>query len=334
MITCVGMPDLHAGSRFPVGASFLVKDCIYPALIGGDIGCGMTMYQLSVKSKKIIGKEATIGAKLLALEDPYPDIKNWMEEHGIPSSEFNSSLGTVGRGNHFAEIQIIDQIWDENIAQQNHLQLDSTYLLIHSGSRGLGKSILEKCNQERLSGPELINYLKLHDQACTWATSNRKLIAKRISDCLNIEIGEKLLDIWHNNVELHDENHFLHRKGSAPTDKGLIAIPGSRGTLTYIVQGVGNQTDNLWSVAHGAGRELSRNKALTKFSRVDNSKLEKNQFGGVVVCEDSDLLREEAPDAYKNIDIVVQDLVDRGIVKVIATMKPMVTYKMRKTRYD
>jgi release factor H-coupled RctB family protein len=335
MVRVVGMPDLHVGPRFPIGPSFLVQDMVYPALIGGDIGCGMTMHALSVHARQIQGNEKSIATLLRGLDDPMPDIRSHIDQAGLTSTEIDVSLGTIGKGNHFAEIQIVDRIFDDDIATSHHLIPEKAFLLVHSGSRGLGKSILEKYGNMGLQGSKLDDYLSEHNQACKWARVNRALIADRVVKCLDVETEQKVLDIWHNHVELVQTNGktlYLHRKGAAPTDQGLVAIPGSRGTLTYIVQGINDQANNLWSVAHGAGRVLSRQEALSKFTmalKADRSKLEQNSFGGIVICNDDGLLREEAPAAYKDIDVVVQDLVSQGLVKIVATMKPLITYKTR-----
>jgi release factor H-coupled RctB family protein len=253
MVRVVGMPDLHVGPRFPIGASFLVEDFIYPSLIGGDIGCGMTMFVLSCKARQIQGNEQSIAALLRGLDEPMAEIKNRVEKEGISSTEFDASLGTIGRGNHFAEIQVIDRVFDHEVAVHHHLLPEKAFLLVHSGSRGLGKSILEKYGNVGLQGTKLEEYLSEHNEACKWARVNRALIAERIVKCLEIETEQKVIDIWHNHVEQIQSDGkplFLHRKGAAPTDQGLVAIPGSRGTLTYIVQGIHDQVSNLWSVAH------------------------------------------------------------------------------------
>jgi release factor H-coupled RctB family protein len=122
----------------------------------------------------------------------------------------------------------------------------------------------------------------------------------------------------------------LHRKGAAASDRGLVPIPGSRGTLSYLVQPLpGASPDALASLAHGAGRKYDRasmhGRVQTKKS--DLEKLVRNPFGGLIICENRDLLVEEAPDAYKNIGRVIDDLVAFGLCQVVATFRPLVTFK-------
>ena len=119
----------------------------------------------------------------------------------------------------------------------------------------------------------------------------------------------------------------MHRKGAAPSDKGLVVIPGSRGDLSYIVSPI--QSDiALNSLAHGAGRKLSRTEAQGKLSEIYKKKdIHKNKWGGRVVCGNKQLLWEEAAECYKNITSVITDLVDAGLINVVATLHPLVTFK-------
>lgn len=333
MLFCIGMPDLHAGNSTPIGAVFATKDKIYPELIGGDIGCGISLFKTALKSKNVVGRESKIANQLQGLEGSMAaiSITEWLDQYGLQSNSYDSSLGTIGRGNHFAELQMIDEIIDDTVA---NLDKDLVYLVVHSGSRGFGKEVLETYGESEQSV-----YLNYHDQALKWAQCNRDAIADRFSKCVESEV-EKVSELWHNFVEekmlQNGQKVFLHRKGAIPSDKSnLLILPGSRGTKTYLLQPIGNQEGNGYSIAHGAGREMSRSKALSKFSNKFKSKKEmvqtltENQFGGVVVCEDLDLLCEETPEAYKDVDLIVQDLVDLDIVKIVAVLKPLVTYKMR-----
>lgn len=358
MIFCVGMPDIHAGGQYPVGAAFITKKNVYPALIGSDIGCGMTMFQISqseMSFDKIIGKEIKIANMLNNIEGSWNgDKMKWLERYQALPTAFDDSLGTVGRGNHFAEIQVVHQVHDPQAFDSFGLSPTGVFLLVHSGSRGYGQDILNRykgCNSDIglvVDSMQGEAYMLEHDNACRWACCNRHLIAHRIFTELNLSTNDqhlKILDIWHNNVEKinlqikstkWDGDGYLHRKGAAPSDRGgLVVIPGSRGTLTYLCEPLGDQEANGWSVAHGAGRQISRQKILSKYETQYHRKeliaeLSINQYGGVVICEDCDLLCEEAPDAYKDVDAVVQELLDRGIVRVVATLRPFVTYKMRK----
>jgi release factor H-coupled RctB family protein len=108
-------------------------------------------------------------------------------------------------------------------------------------------------------------------------------------------------------------------------------IPGSRGSLTYLVQPIGDGESHAWSLAHGAGRKWARSETRLRMrERFGVLELVHTPLGGRVICEERELLYEEAPAAYKNIEAVIADLVDAGLVSVIATFRPLLTYKTRK----
>ena len=138
-----------------------------------------------------------------------------------------------------------------------------------------------------------------------------------------------MLNVVHNAVTPCDGG-WLHRKGAAPSDCGVVAIPGSRGTLTYLVEPTGDGVANGFSLAHGAGRKWTRGEARARMKeRFRAADLLRTPLGGAVVCGDKGLLFEEAPEAYKKIDRVVADLVDAGACRVLAALRPVVTYKTR-----
>jgi release factor H-coupled RctB family protein len=129
------------------------------------------------------------------------------------------------------------------------------------------------------------------------------------------------------------EGGWLHRKGAAPADKGVIVVPGSRGDLTYIVEPRLDGADRaLHSLAHGAGRKWSRSEARAKLDRKYTiADLQRTKLGSRVICEDRELIYEEAPQAYKAIHQVIHDLQEAGLVDVVATLRPVITYKTRRT---
>ena len=123
---------------------------------------------------------------------------------------------------------------------------------------------------------------------------------------------------------------WLHRKGAAPHDCGPVVIPGSRGALSYLVEPTGDGENSGFSLAHGAGRKWSRTEARERMrERYRSEALLRTPLGNPVICEDRALLFEEAPEAYKKIDRVVADLVDAGACRVVATLRPLLTYKVR-----
>jgi release factor H-coupled RctB family protein len=170
------------------------------------------------------------------------------------------------------------------------------------------------------------------------AAVNRRVIAARAADAARAEaVG--IADLSHNLLEVRPSASgpamALHRKGAAPSDRGLVPVPGSRGTLSYLVEPLAaTREETLASLAHGAGRKYDRASAHGRVStkKSDLAKLVRNPFGGLVVCEDRDLLIEESPDAYKNIDRVIADLTTSGLARVVATFRPLVTFKTASSR--
>jgi release factor H-coupled RctB family protein len=175
-------------------------------------------------------------------------------------------------------------------------------------------------------------YIESHDQAVLWARANRALIAERFTGQLGAKC-KLVVDSCHNSVtkiDLEGEEMWLHRKGATSSDPMVCVVPGSRGSLSYLVEPIGNQHRNLWSLAHGAGRKWNRKSCKDRIgAKLKAKALRQTAMGNVVICDDKQLLYEEAPQAYKNIDRVIQDMVDDGLVRVIATLRPLITYKVR-----
>tara|TARA_R110002124_G_scaffold44748_4_gene136026 strand:+ start:1682 stop:2791 length:1110 start_codon:yes stop_codon:yes gene_type:complete len=331
----VGLPDLHAGRGIPIGAAFWSRSRVYPHLVGNDIGCGMALWQTDMPNRKF--KLDKTVRKLTGLEMPWKsDHCGRLAEMGLPRDLFGESLGTIGGGNHFAEFQTVETIVNKDIFYQHGFDQKNMLLLVHSGSRGLGQALLKqhirrfKDQGLDVLGEAFAYYREKHDQAMRWAELNRSVIAERFLGRLCAR-AERKLDIYHNSVTEHNHG-WLHRKGAAPADKGLIVIPGSRGTMTYLVSPKPDNADiALHSLAHGAGRKWTRSDAKSKLGkRVTIRDLERTDLGGRVICEDKNLIFEEAPQAYKNIESVVDDLNKAGLIDIVATLRPVITYKTRR----
>lgn len=338
MRLAVGLPDLHAGKGHPIGAVFGSEGLVYPFLVGSDIGCGMALFSTDLSARK--PKRDRWTSKLRGLEGPWDgDVASFLEQHGLASGDFDGSLGTIGGGNHFAELQSIETVEDEAALAALGLDPSKLVLLVHSGSRGLGEAILRGHTDRfsdaplELGSPEADAYLTRHDHAVAWARVNRALIAERFGACLGAEITPTL-DLSHNTVTAH-EGLWLHRKGAAPADQGPVVIPGSRGHHSFLVAPVGGGPDSGFSLAHGAGRKWTRTDARGRLKpRFRPEDLVRTELGSDVICEDKELLYEEAPDAYKPIDRVVSDLTEAGLARVLAKLRPLITYKTRAREGD
>ncbi|HUR45722.1 MAG TPA: RNA ligase RtcB family protein [Candidatus Saccharimonadales bacterium] len=341
MNLAIGFPDLHPGKGSPVGAAFVTQGMLYPFIVGGDIGCGMGLWKTGLlKRKAKLDRWAEIR---FDLEHPWEgNVQERLARAGLNATPFSSALGTVGGGNHFAELQAVEKVFDESAFHSAGLASEKLCLLVHSGSRGLGESILrEYVGEHGATGvsPESAAgqaYLDGHDHAMRWAEENRALIAERFLDCLGV-VGEKVIEGCHNSVtpiETELGPVWLHRKGAAPADRGPVVIPGSRGSLSYLVQPQGDIAASGWSLAHGAGRKWTRSAARARArERFSVDELIQTPLGSRVICESRELLYEEAPMAYKNIEQVIADLVDAGLISVIATLRPLLTYKTRLVRW-
>ncbi len=332
MVKVTGLPDLHPGRGTPIGAVFESKDMIYPHLVGNDIGCGMMFMQTDIKLQKF--KLDKVIRKIPDMQAPLGDEAAAILSDKLSLSEafLPTSLGTVGGGNHFAEFLKVEQILDVEIFEANSLNKKKVSLLVHSGSRGLGEAIL-RAHIDRFRADGILadseegqDYITRHDHAVAWAVANRKVIAARLLGALRTT-GQTILDICHNSVFAR-EDRYLHRKGAAPSDQGLVIIPGSRGSLSYLVKPVGDHASSGYSLAHGAGRKWKRSEAKGKLSnRYKAQDLKTTALGSRVICEDKALLFEEAPEAYKDIHQVISDLEDFGLIKQVATFRPLITFK-------
>jgi release factor H-coupled RctB family protein len=337
MRRAVGLPDLHPGKGHPIGAAFASEGRIYPFLIGADIGCGIGLWPTGLKASK--AKRDQWAKRLRALAEPWEgDAAEWLARHGVASPSWLDSVGTIGGGNHFAELQAFDEVADEAALAALGLAPGQLVLLVHSGSRGLGDEILRSHTSTHGAagvpedGPEARRYLALHDDAVRWAAANRALIAARFLDVIGGDVdAAPVLDLCHNSMTsccVNGAHCWLHRKGAAPSDQGALVIPGSRGSHSYLVQPVGDQSGNLWSLAHGAGRKWNRSAIRARLKgTVDVEALRQTRLGSVVICDDKDLLFEEAPEAYKNIDAVIDDMAAPGLLQVLGRLKPVITFK-------
>jgi release factor H-coupled RctB family protein len=333
VIKAVGLPDLHMGKGCPIGAAILTQGVVLPYLVGGDIGCGMSLGMTDLKVHKT--KRDKLVKKIGSLESGYEGDIGFIEQAlDIKLDRYTSALGTIGGGNHFCEVLSVEEIQNQTLFDELGLDKSVLYVMTHSGSRGLGESILrEHTDKFKSAGllvntPEYDHYIKEHNYAIQWAKANRMLITQKVKENLNTEVTP-VLDIFHNFVEITPSG-LLHRKGSAPSDKGLVVIPGSRGDFTYLVKPI-LQDFNLNSLAHGAGRKWQRGESKGRLSgkyRPDDLLI--TDLKSQVICEDKDLLYEEAPENYKKITKVISDLVELKLIEVIAVLRPVVTYKKKR----
>ena len=347
------MPDVHSGYGMPIGGVLATKNVVIPNAVGVDIGCGMNYTQLDIESSAIIKENIKLIMGKIRESIPVgfkhnehgcndKDMPN-MEKDIIIEKEFNSAknqLGSLGGGNHFIEIQ-------ENLK-------GNIGIMIHSGSRNLGLQVAKHYNniaKEKSKLPkdwELdfldINdkdgqdYLKAMNYCLEFALLNRKKMMDKIKNIIldiynknKTSTGQNIK--FDNNIDCHHnyavlETHFgeqvmVHRKGAISAKKGELGIiPGSQGTASYIVEGLGNE-DSFMSSSHGSGRLMSRSQARKELN-LENEKLSLDKQGIIhSIRNEKDL--DEAPSAYKNIDMVLSNETD--LIKPIIKLRPLAIIK-------
>lgn len=348
------MPDCHGGVGMPIGGVLACCDAVIPNAVGVDIGCGMCAVKTGWKVEKItadvlrkqimrgIRKRIPLGMdhhKERQDESYMPQGHDIDRLHVVKAQYISAQrqVGTLGGGNHFIELQRDEEgfLW----------------IMIHSGSRNLGKQVGDHYNKLAASlnerwhsvvKPELrLPFLPLKTQefndywvemqyCVDFALCNRRLMMKRIQEVIadalpGIEF-EPMINIAHNYAAW--ENHFgenviVHRKGATLAREGVVGIiPGSQGTSSYIVEGLGNP-DSFNSCSHGAGRLMSRTAAVNTLSLEDEVKKLEDQ--GIVHAIRSKRDLEEAAGAYKDIDQVIA--LEADLVRVKTKLRPVAVIK-------
>lgn len=351
------MPDCHKGYGMPIGGVLATRGAIVPNAVGVDIGCGMCAIKTSLNSIEYakfkgllteIRKHIPVGHKWnkemqdLGLMPSLEQLKSLKVkfENTIVFEQFDNAtyqLGSLGGGNHFVEIQ---QGSDGFI-----------WLMVHSGSRNIGKRVAEHYNgiardlnlkwhsvvpkSHQLAFlpidlKEAKAYIAEMQYCVNFALANRKLMIEKIKGVFRnnfkgIEF-EPIINIAHNYAAF--ENHFnenviVHRKGATSArlgEKGII--PGSQGTKSYIVEGLGNP-ESFCSCSHGAGRIMGRKQAIRELNLQEEIK--KMDAKGILhgMRKQRDL--DEASSAYKNIDVVMSNQLD--LVKILVELEPLAVMK-------
>ena len=364
-VRAVGMPDLHPGRGIPIGAAFAFVERVLPDLVGGDAGCGVLVL---VGRKDGPRGDALERRVLAALDEPVlPDVdpdellcgawnvgphalaslrgvpealaelaRPFREDDGpsgaLPSGPAHAlQLGSVGGGNHFAEVSRVDRIADRERARALGFSKDAQVVLVHTGSRGLGAALHERYAGATLVGDAIGKYLADLRGAIRYARTNRLLVAWRLARAAGLGTSSRVahaFDIVHNAVELRPDGSFLHRKGAAPAERDQpTVVLGSRGTPSWVMQGLGNEAC-LCCVAHGAGRRMGRSDAYAKLKdRYTRASLARTALGSRVVCDDTSLMYEEHPDAYKPIEPIVESLEHAESAVRVASLVPLITVK-------
>jgi release factor H-coupled RctB family protein len=367
----VGMPDLHAGpGGLPIGVALAFTDRIVPGLLGSDVGCGARLVVTTLRTPSLDRLERRLEGFLV--ERPWsddPDLGGVLlaagargvadlasvpaavarllaEEPSTASLSANtfpaslldpivlSTIGSIGGGNHFAEVVVIDEILDESVAAERGVEHGRLAVLVHSGSRAVGKALAENFPSGEIPLSEAAPYLAAHDWACRVAAANRALVAAAllgVAEAARPSRISAVVDAVHNQVvplDIGGRIRWVHRKGAASAVRGEpTLLLGSRGARSYLMIGEGNPA-GLCSMAHGAGRRLHRAEAYAKMrARHSRMSLLRTPLGGRVVCDRTELLYEEHPDVYKAIGPVLDSIVGAGLARPVAALRPLLTVK-------
>jgi tRNA-splicing ligase RtcB len=276
-------------------------------------------------------------------------VSNRAKQRGI------TQLGTLGSGNHFAEVQVVDEIFDAETAHRYRLEEGGITLLIHTGSRGLGHQVCTDYVAEMevamkkygihlrdrqlacapISSPEGQQYLKAMGAAANFAWTNRHCIAHAARGAFQRIFGPDvrmplIYDVAHNiaKIEKHvvdgkERRVLVHRKGAtrAFPDQPVF-VPGSMGTASYLLLGQRGSSESFGSACHGAGRVLSRS-AAKKGTTAKEIQKELESRGIIVESLTREGLTEERPEAYKDIESVVDVVHNAGLASRVARLKPI-----------
>jgi tRNA-splicing ligase RtcB len=339
------MPDSHQGYGMPIGGVMATEGVIVPNAVGVDIGCGMiaaktNLYNIDNNLLEAIVEKirVTVPVGFSWHEKPQewsgfnvsPDVSIITQE--IESAK--RQLGTLGGGNHFIEIQK-----DET---------GCVWIMIHSGSRNLGKKVadvyhkkaVEFCEKWYSNIPTTdLAFLPLSESVgqeyknamgfCVdFAEQNRSKMMMTILNEVDTVIPsircDDVIDVAHNYAAM--ENHFkrnvmVHRKGAVRARLGdRVIIPGSMGTASYICSGLGNPL-SFQSCSHGAGRRMGRKEAERTLNLQDEQKKMQGIIHGIKAIENLD----EAPGAYKDIDVVMEN--QKDLVKIETRLMPIASIK-------
>ncbi len=335
------MPDAHVSEGVAVGTVFATRDVIVPGALGGDLGCGVAAVPCGAPGGRLPRADCEEllrqwTGRIPVGDEPHrnrrTDVPSALGEAPLSTRDLERTrerlvprhLGTLGGGNHFVEL---DQAHD-----------GSVWLLVHSGSRGLGSAI--GGHHLRVAGgplaglsldsPQGAACMRDYEWALAFARANRDALLRAAGEAVRCCVG--LEPAWDERLEVHHnfaarELHFgelllVHRKGAIAAPPGARAlIPGSMGTASYVVRGRGCEAA-FCSASHGAGRVLTRREAR---ALIPPRKLEHSMRRVVFDVSRAESLVEEAPQAYRDITEVLEDELD--LVEPVLRLEPLVVLK-------
>ncbi|GHH78122.1 RNA-splicing ligase RtcB [Streptomyces sulfonofaciens] len=352
------MPDVHYGKGATVGSVIAMRDAVCPAAVGVDIGCGMSAVRTSLTAGDLPGDLSRLRARIeravpvgRGMHDTPVDPTRLGAVPGAGWADFWARFGSVAQAVRYREERAARQLG--TLGSGNHFievctdTAGAVWLMLHSGSRNIGKELAEHhigvaqrlSHNQRLVDRDLAVFLAGTPQmaayrndlfwAQEYARHNRAIMMALLKDAVRAEFKkarvtfEPEISCHHNYVSqerYEDVDLLVTRKGAIRAGDGdLGIIPGSMGTGSYIVRGLGNEK-SFNSASHGAGRRMSRNAAKRRFTARDLQE----QTRGVECRKDAGVV-DEIPGAYKPIEQVIDQ--QRDLVEVVARLKQVVCVK-------
>ena len=327
------MPDVHPGKVGTVGLTMTVKSSILPSLVGVDIGCGMTLAKIKTKGMefqqldKVIREGVPVGPRIRETEHKFSDridLSKLKCYKSINARKAIRSIGTLGGGNHFIEVDKDEE--------------GNAYLIIHSGSRHLGMEVADyylRTGQKEaqmakqghasyemtcLAGALMEDYLHDLEIMQEFAQINREAMAETITKGMKWKIEESY-DCIHNYVDFSDPKEPVLRKGAISAKCGeQVIIPINMRDGVILGTGLGNPEWNQ-SAPHGSGRVYRRTEAASHYTVSD---FKKTMQGIYSSCIGKDTL-DEAPFAYRSLEDL-QSVIGET-VKVDKIIRPVYNYK-------
>lgn len=343
------MPDAHQGYGLPIGGVLATKSAIIPYGVGVDIGCRMALSVYDIPAEDYQTNESKYKRELIAhtkfgagngYHGQYKANHDIMDRPEFNMNKFVKNLqdkawaqlGTSGGGNHFVEFGIIEfEQRDEELGIDKGCYVA---LLTHSGSRGFGATVAghyTKLAKEICKLPQEaanLAYLDLNSQegqeywiamnlAGDYASACHQVIHDKMAKAIGAQVLAKVEN--HHNFawkeKFEGEEVIVHRKGATPAGKGVMGIiPGSMTAPGFLVRGKG-EAEAINSASHGAGRQMSRTKAVKSITKADMRQVLKDH--GVTLIGAG---RDEAPMAYKDINMVMASQTE--LVDVVAKFTP------------
>jgi tRNA-splicing ligase RtcB len=364
------MPDAHVGKGMPIGGVIACENALIPNAVGVDIGCGMGAIRTNIRADTFTSK-AQLREIINSIKERIPvgegrarkeelewdGFEEWRERiSALPSWWTNRAhgldrrnLGTLGGGNHFIEIQKSDE--------------GDVWLMLHSGSRNMGQRVAQHYHDEarKLNAETGValpdsalaflpadteigqQYIRDMNHALAYAMENRRVMMAHLKTAMSAFFPEiefvTEVNIHHNYaaLETHEgKDYWIHRKGATSARLGETGIiPGSMGTPSYIVEGLGNPL-SFMSCSHGAGRKMSRGQANRELTLeecntamgdivFDRFQPRQNRFRRKNQTEKREYDLSEAPLAYKNIDTVIK--AESDLVKTLVRLQPLAVVK-------